>query len=1441
MTSYSSHGSHRSERAIRCFEDGYFQPDRMSFTELLVQGRHLAAELKLAGAQGKDDSWQSLFDNDDLVVLAAIHSCDIQELNRRFNRAMDGGLGEGAFFIFELFVDINQWLKRTPSDMHDSSHNFDLILDAVVRDRLVSELHRLGPILFKSAAQSGTDRYRLLSQHLLEFENLWAIELTQEANIPVRIRFPLNDVPLNGAYSANEKVVKQAYSRVLSVLRYLQAESELAWGEVLNNQKHDPAFGLYASFLQLYSKVQNQLNSLTQKHIDFYYRDVLKNAPRPATPASVYVTVQPSPTAQAITYLQENDLFSGGASGTAEILYKLEHATTITDARVAKLKTLGFLRSKKVAPERQFQYVTHIKERTIEIDSTDTDVAAVPLFGVPTFVDRAEAIGVTSVASEVNARYGFAIASPVLHLAQGRRQIELSLYLREDYEHKVSPKDFILPTAKIDYGRLFSFFLENDVSERAHFAAYKPSARKEALLYRAGEIFDTLPTLLVGELDASESKPKTEHFFRTYLLARLFNEVTADAFLKEFGRVLRRYLLMRDAWLSDEHKLLLLLRARELLLDNNLLDGQVQTDSLITDAVKNLRSLTLAELNNSLTTALLNENFTNVVRAAVSESQREQVDSYDWLRINLFKNKERLFYEWMKNVFVVQMTGASGWLTIDNCFVRPVHDTVSSVDMGLGITLTLAEEMEAIVGYDSELHGDNYLTREPVVSFLLNEQAQHASYSILQGLCLKRVLIDVNVQGITDLVVYNQFGRLDSSKPFLPFGPLPTTSAYLIFGNAEMSKKKVSDLSLTCQWADLPNHQDGFADHYRDYARIEDAQPWNVVNSDFTVQFDVLSNNRWRTLSSADEKSVMEVPLFDSLPGSLTLDASRKLDFKVGNLHRPYDVDLSNEPFDFTPNTRHGFFKLRISQPEFAFGHNVYPELLTHVLTYNARHKKPKPLPKPPYTPSLSSLSLAYRANDRIDFYTRTRKQSEPATTERHVSKKSDQFFHISAFGVEPINPIASGQGATLISSQEYDGNLYIGISASQLGGNLNLYFDLTDDSELEVDAATGQSDIHWHYLTLQGWRQLPPERIIADTSAGFVTSGIVVIDVPDDMSSSHPVVNDNLFWFRISCSQQFSRFGSLRTVVTHGLRLVHAEGAAIANDAAFLPEKWLAKRSVAGLGAIRSRRIATAGRDAETNADMRMRLAERLRHKQRASTVWDFEKMVLQAFPNVNMVKCMNHVNPAVRGISPGHITIAVVPAWSHCTHARCSGAKLSSADLKEIYQYLVLRSVDDCQLHVLNPIYERIQVRCAVQFTSNGNRGYLLKKLNSDISDYLCPWTEQGGLGHFDWKIKTEELESYLSHLPYVSFITDFSILRVVLDEGTAAIDDDYLFSDSAEITERLILPSYRWSLPVPCAKHFITVIDQQQPIQPELTGIDELEIGRTFVVREGKAEDA
>jgi hypothetical protein len=492
--------------------------------------------------------------------------------------------------------------------------------------------------------------------------------------------------------------------------------------------------------------------------------------------------------------------------------------------------------------------------------------------------------------------------------------------------------------------------------------------------------------------------------------------------------------------------------------------------------------------------------------------------------------------------------------------------------------------------------------------------------------------------------------------------------------------------------------------------------------------------------------------------------------------------------------------------------------LLTSVLSANAKKKKPDPVPNPPYTPTLNGISLTYRAGTTI------RPALEADALER--------VFHLHPFGVEAVYPPLPEQHFFLLPQYEHEGNLYIGLSASDIAGPLSLLFHLALD---KVEAArAGNASFDWFYLAADRWLRLPENRIIADDTHGFLASGRLTIDIPPDISADNRVMPQGYYWLRLAVDHAAGAFPACYVIRPHALKVsrqLDASTQAVEGDMLPPENDWGPVGSLPGISGITQAYPAFGGREAESEDDFKRRVSERLRHKNRALLPRDYEQLVLERFPELVKAKCFNSLSRADAAVKPGHVLVVVVPRVDNATDDSCRRGRVDARKLEQISEFLRELCPTFVRLEVINPTYEQIQVRCTVKFADSLSEGVNLNRLDQQISDYLCPWKAPGYEAQFGWSIRQRDIESYILSLGYIDYVTNFSMLHITVDQ-----EGNYSLSDTArgeQDYEAVIRPRYPWSLAIPMESHFIETTREAKTIRAEITGIDELEVGATFII--------
>ena len=339
--------------------------------------------------------------------------------------------------------------------------------------------------------------------------------------------------------------------------------------------------------------------------------------------------------------------------------------------------------------------------------------------------------------------------------------------------------------------------------------------------------------------------------------------------------------------------------------------------------------------------------------------------------------------------------------------------------------------------------------------FSIKRQSAFFPYSIFRELGLKSVTINIDVKGITELLAHNQHGRVDISKPFVPLGPQPNLHSYLVFSSEEIAHKSLSHVDMNIEWAQLPQNHGGFESYYAQYDNA-------YTNESFKIDLMTMSNGQWHKVGSDLQGEYNELSgysMFNLLEHSDKLSSSNSYPMAVEHIFKPIERKSSDRIFDFDIKSRNGFFKLCLNAPDYSFGHQEYANVLTRSLLKNAKTKKESPLPPQPYTPQISRMTLDYKAATTIELDSGDHGElSQPI-----------QVIHLHPFGYEQIYPMHLTRNKALFPRYMHLGNLFIGLTASEIAGRLTLFFHLDEKAKgkLRGRSLCNKEGIRWLFLLI--------------------------------------------------------------------------------------------------------------------------------------------------------------------------------------------------------------------------------------------------------------------------------------------------------------------------------------------------------------------------------------
>ncbi len=786
---------------------------------------------------------------------------------------------------------------------------------------------------------------------------------------------------------------------------------------------------------------------------------------------------------------------------------------------------------------------------------------------------------------------------------------------------------------------------------------------------------------------------------------------------------------------------------------------------------------------------------------------------------------DQLFIKIFLEAFRLEITAPESWLAITKYVA--VKDKENPI---LHISFTVEPNQPPIVAHNPEIHGGMYQTILPILKIILNSDSYLYPFTLLEKLVVEQVVIQANVVGIRDLKIYSEFGELSPTSPFLPFGPSPHIGSYFIIGKNEIFQKSIDKLEIKMEWFNLPKDNSGFFGYYLPYELPLD-------NTTFEANISVLNNGRWVPENPALRQHIKlfrtKINPKDEVPQpEAELHHTTFLDnIDISNLKLSHNYEDITKEANYDNLSDRGFLKLEFANPYFGFGHDMYASVVSKITLENAtsglfsmikngfKKPDPKPMPNSPHAPQLQSISLNYESTSVILLTDRSVKADK-------INERG-QFFHIHPFGEQQVYPNYTQHTTKLLPEFYGEGCLLLGLSEVNAPQLFSILFELTEGVGSSSDEA--RPIIEWSYLVNDDWQVLPPNKIINDGTDNFIKTGIITLELPYDFKNGNTILDAELFWLRASVIANMGAVGSLKHIST---QVVSATWENNEEYPTFLERPLPAfslrgsETNLLGVRDMEQPLDSFGGRSEEQSKKFFTRISERLRHKQRAINPFDFERMILERFPQVHQATCLP--NMTSRSLyAPSSVMLVVAPMSDGINQE----PQVSSELLYDIKQYLQKYVSPFTYLEVRNPAYERVKIIGDLKLALGYSFGYYVQKLNEDISFYLSSSiTGKRKSGELGGRINTADVLSYIRTLPYVEFITRFSMVQIAQD-----FRGNNILLDTAETeTPKPFLQATKpWSILVPAQAHQLLTLDEKNEILPTKAGIRNLQVGIDFIV--------
>lgn len=956
-------GSSQRKRQANAFalKPEYAPIDSRSLADILDQIHQFSRLIKFPEFKQDNDqnthievsNWLLFFENSLPFRLAGFNKINFPLLKENLEKIIENFENDPTpknlkflleFGFFELITPLNQLQKLV------LRYNFALnpFLEKIINESFGSYLLRY--ILLSNTA----GKYFCLEKpNFMEFSRApWSL--------PIEDIFSTNET-IQEASAGNKGAIfwlseqlKNLFNQIVVILQQIAHEipSHLESSLEALKKQHEPHLGLLFAFIHLFKHFQGDLNNLTQKHLDFFYKQILQIKPKGLVPDKTHLVFEIAKHLDSYLISKNTTFKDGKDANNEDIIFKLDDEIVIDKAKIVDLKTL---------------YLNHVNGRLEGDSSTRSFVEGVYIAPVANSADgkgekfREEqsknwpamgakfskfiAPGNEKPDTHPLGRTGFVLASPVLWLNEGKRKITIEIAC-DDGGNKDMFKDCFNQNLLIqnDPDKIQSFKLKDkefyQISEQT-INKIENLFSAEAKAFLESMLKKNKPFLVKNKDEIIKSKVPILSEFEIGLLEDLLEE-------KPIG-----FILYEMPFSSMIHYF------NQLLIQKKPYPIGYDVEAFLT--------------------------------------QEDPVSCKPMLKKGSFayeKIKEILGKDSQKNEFFsLQFSGEEGWFTPKDP-VKLINLKFDVNPIKLTFEVELASDEPSVSFYDAEVIKENFRLEHPfpVVKIVLNtevqlecgndeylenenikcclkkrdktEELKIALYHFFRHLKIQDVNINVEVCGVKQLVVQNEESLQDVNSPILPFGTRPKVGNEFYIGSKEVFCKNWKEVYLNILWKDLPtkvedNGDNGnlvlaFDDLYEDYYAGTDYEDGEreISNESFKLKAALLAGGRWK--DKDNDNNIYERSLFTTKERAdfctSSLDSSDNFSLNgYGFVPENFSVSYQQKKFDDEPlsplsvNSQSAFLKLSLAGV--SFQHDRYALVLSRHLMKLAKLIDPRDVP----------------------------------------------------------------------------------------------------------------------------------------------------------------------------------------------------------------------------------------------------------------------------------------------------------------------------------------------------------------------------------------------------------------------------------------------------------------------------------------------------------------
>lgn len=1212
----------------------------------------------------------------------------IQELKKIIGNTTEKNAADALENLLSDLDDVQETLKATASNL--TLDNFQSLVDKVLlyveatlntivnmmevfQEWFITILKNILDALQSAPQKIEKELYKLL-------EKIVGSILTKQVRLDI----------FNGLKGTGKSVLG-FYGKCISY-----ADTEL----ITLQQKpgHFPDTMLLRTFTSLLKNYQKQFNGLATKHLNFYYDDILKQAPKSVSPDMVFASSELAKKT-ATFQLEKNTLFTAGINADKQpILFETTQKTVLNPAKIVNAYTLAKANDPEAATQLYLDTLP-----PVNVVAKDEAGAA----------KTWKTFGSSLTQTNTPQALAFTMASPMFYLEEAaKRTIKLTFTFSggEQIDFSASGFIFYVSTEKAWFTVPASGNLSSD-SEKNQLQLQLNSTAPVIKAFTKNPDGYTAEWPLLKIVFPNYDDTYSSLAISTLKIDVIVNELQNFQLYNDFGQLnpKKPFQLLGGAPKVNQH----------FMVGNAEIFSKPATDINLT--------LTWNPFTADFDFASYYAEYNNYLNNVYSSTSIE-VKTIEEL-LQKIKSSEDTFFTNITNSETTLFTNLlNAGVTADEA-VNDINNNLSDLQT---INASQTTTLNSVAGSETALVSEIISLNTKVlteINTLQNELIQEINSA---------QKVDSTTVNTTKTSVLN---TIDTYKNTVDQKIIEAENAALPPSTQE--KKSLVKKVL------------GFFGISDTETAPEKAPKKSFSNTSFMVDFEQLQNGVWNAMTTAivntdsQNCNVQTVPLFvnyttltecSKLEIDTTLQANKELSFPNVNTN-PASVDptLQQSTLQLTDATVAGFLRMRLSAPSYGFGTDLYPKVVAAIALFNAQiiTEKSKDSddkdalvspPNIPFVPMVNAFNGSYSASVTYDLSSDTQSYplqcfyNTPFANYKVYDTTLDEKI-IAANTTIGSSPTRNTDGTVtklsalpVLPKFSSAGQLFIELQDLVTPAEVSFYIEL---ARTYTEKVVTKKTIQYAYLSTDGWKAFAATDIADDTD-GFTCSGIITINIPADITTVHNTMEGSNYWIAIGVDTNPDSFPETSYLNTNGFIVQRVVAAAdfstetpqilanvITSPQTAIPEIAVTVQPFASFD----------GKAAETNIQMNARVSTRLKTKDRLVTTDDFFNTIRLEFSEV-------YYSSTIYDKSKNKACTYVLKRAAEATETNAFQPLLSECKELEIQQYITSRVSPFVTVSVENFELNYVKIKATIQVQPGEDVTTVTKEVNNGINMFLAPW---------------------------------------------------------------------------------------------------------------------